>query len=54
MIDLLFFSLTSFIQEYFTCIETSPLPVMGCKIKAYDRRLGPQAGRDLYRATPFQ
>jgi hypothetical protein len=40
-------------QEYFTYMETSPLPVKGCKI--YRPMLGAQglsAGRDLYRATP--
>jgi hypothetical protein len=28
-------------QEYFTYMETSPLPVKGCKISAYARRSGP-------------
>jgi hypothetical protein len=28
-------------QEYFTHMETSPLPVKGCKIYAYARRSGP-------------
>jgi hypothetical protein len=28
-------------QEFFTYMETSPLPVKGCKIKAYARRSGP-------------
>jgi hypothetical protein len=28
-------------QEFFTCMETSPLPVKGCKIWAYARRSGP-------------
>jgi hypothetical protein len=28
-------------QEYFTSMETSPLPVKGCKIWSYARRSGP-------------
>jgi hypothetical protein len=28
-------------QEYFTYMETSPLPVKGCKISAYARHSGP-------------
>jgi hypothetical protein len=28
-------------QEYFTYMETSPLPVKGCKISAYARRSEP-------------
>jgi hypothetical protein len=38
-------------QEFFSYMETSPLPVKGCKIYAYARRSGPLS-RDLYRATP--
>jgi hypothetical protein len=39
-------------QELFTHMETSSLPLKGCKIEAYAQlpRLG--AGRDLYRVTP--
>jgi hypothetical protein len=33
-------------------MEISPLPVKGCKIKAYLGAQGLWAGRDLYRATP--
>jgi hypothetical protein len=40
LIDWLFTVLRS-AQEYFTYIETSPLPVKGCKILAYARRSGP-------------
>jgi hypothetical protein len=40
LIDWLFTVLRS-AQEYFTYMETSPMPVKGCKIWAYARRSGP-------------
>jgi hypothetical protein len=36
-----FFNVLRPAQEYFTYMETSPLPVKGCKIQAYGRRSGP-------------
>jgi hypothetical protein len=39
-------------QEYFTHMETSPLPVKGCKFRPMLGSQGLWAGRDLYRATP--
>jgi hypothetical protein len=47
MIDWLF-TVSRPAQEFFTNMETSPLPVKGCKIGAQ----GLWAGRDLYHATP--
>jgi hypothetical protein len=39
-------------QEYFTFMETSPLPVKGCKFRPMLGAQDLRAGRDLYRATP--
>jgi hypothetical protein len=39
-------------QEFFTHMETSPLPVKGCKFRRMLSTQGLWAGRDLYRATP--
>jgi hypothetical protein len=39
-------------QEFFTYMETSPLPVKGYKIQAFPRRSGPLSRGDLYRVTP--
>jgi hypothetical protein len=39
-------------QEYFTYIETSPLPVKGCKILAYTRRSGPLSRDGSLSCTP--
>ena len=50
-IDLLFIVLRP-TQEYFSYMETTPLPVKGCKIRPMLGAQGPWAGRDLYRATP--
>jgi hypothetical protein len=38
--------------EFFTYVETSTLPVKGCKILAYAQCSGPLSRGDLYRATP--
>jgi hypothetical protein len=39
-------------KEFFTCIETSPLPVKVCKFSPMLGAQGLCAGRDVYRATP--
>jgi hypothetical protein len=39
-------------QEFFTYMETSPLPVKGCKFRPMFGAQGLWTGRDLYRATP--
>jgi hypothetical protein len=39
-------------QEFFTYMETSPLPVKGCELRPMLSIQGLCAGRDLYRATP--
>jgi hypothetical protein len=51
LIDWLFIVLRP-AQEYFTYMETSLLPVKGCKFRPMLGAQGHWAGRDLYRATP--
>jgi hypothetical protein len=50
LIDWLFTILRS--AQFFTYMETSPLPVKGCKIWPMLGAQGLWAGRDLYRVTP--